>query len=254
MRKYGTQDIIARYAGDKPVLRRYAGSNLVWEPVAQDPSLLVHLKFDGNVDDAKGNTVTLYNPSDAIYVDGVNGQAIAMGNSETQSQRSYIGIASTEKLQSINSDFTIYYWIKAEPIANGRIFSNFNYIAGERGIDMQTLSDGRIYMYLNRQIPEEQTFIRSSEVVTGGALISPVDFNHFAWVRSGTTLRCYYNFAISNEITIPDINVSTQYEWLINRAGNARGKAIYDDFRIYNRALSDLEIQNLNDPLSRHIA
>ena len=243
MRYAGDKPVIDRFAGDKPVIRRYAGSNLVW---GSDPGLLVHLKFEGNVNDSKGNSVTLYNPTDAIYVDGVNGQAIAMGNSDTQSQRSYIGIASTEKLQSINSDFTISYWIKADPAVGGRIFSNFNYITGEMGIDMQTLSDGRIYMYLNRQIPEEQTFIRSSEVVAGGALVSPVDFNHFAWVRSGTTLMCYYNFAISNEITIPDINIATQYEWLINRAGNARGRAIYDDFRIYNRALSPQEIEDLN--------
>lgn len=244
MRKYGTRNIVNRYAGDKPVLRRYVGDVLVWEPTPIDTDLLIHLKFDGNVNDSSSymQSVSLLNPLDASYVNGDRRQAIHMGDNTTQANKANIEIATNLDLQSINDEWTIAYYIKCDRIASN-IFCTHNG-TDTQGIDITILSDGRSDLYLNRGIAEELDTLRSSGTSNNGQ-VDVNTFHHFAWVRSGTSVKCYYNFVQTNEKTIASLDLSSTNNWLINRRGNSRANATYDDFRVYKRALSDEEITAL---------
>lgn len=244
MRKAGSKDIIARYAGSSPVLRRYAGDNLVWAAVPPDPNLLLHLKFDGNVIDSspQKNIITVFNPSDAAYVDGVSGQAIALGNSETIADRSYLIIPTSGPLQNVSEGFTVSFWIRSQSGFSQNIFANYQ--GNGNGLDIQIHSSGRLMFYVGRYT-ENPMYLYSSNLVAGGAIVDPDQWNHFTYTYDGTRLTCYYNFVESNTMELPGILTDTTSEWRLNSRGSSISRCQYDDFRIYNRALSAAEVAAL---------
>ena len=246
MRKAGNKDVVARYAGDKPVLRRYAGSNLVWQKSEPDPGLLLHLKFDGNTDDSSiyKNEVDLINPEDAFYEEGPKGQAISLGNDSSHANKSWIKIPNTGLLSNISNSFTVSFWIKSDfgSGLSSYILSSYD-SSGGSGIRISSVTNGTLEILLYTEGNDPVTLRIST-----GSILDPNEFNHYIATYDGQFIKWYYNLEFINQLNVGELDVSASNDWRINAAPNDAGRQniILDDFRIYNRALSEPEILALN--------
>ena len=246
MRYSGNKPVIARFAGEKPILRRYAGSKLVWEATPSDPSLLLHLKFDGNVSDSSQykNEVTLVRPENTSYVTGVEGQAVKLFNGQAGNvNKSYLTFPNEGALAEIDTAFTVAFYLKAPAGSGLNPYILMNTSDTTSGFRIYPgSSDGKLQVWLFKENG-------TSEILRTGAnaRFNSSEFNHFAITYDGEALTWYYNFEPDTTADVELVDITGTADWRINSAATfvASQDITLDDFRIYNRALAAEEIERL---------
>ncbi len=208
--------------------------------------LIAHYKFDGNASDSSGNENN----------GAVNGAVLTsdrFGNSN--SAYSFDGISDYIKIESSGtlsvSKITVSSWIKLEQnIGNtqARIICRQNTNGGKESWGLEIFGNG-----YSSSTGNNLTF-HSGNGSDAKKLISPVNLEAGKWyhvvaVNDGNNQSIYINANLSS-VTPSTGNVYSSNNAPIHIGKTNPGNTFFfpgdiDDIRIYNRALSDSEIQEL---------
>lgn len=202
--------------------------------------LVLHYPFDGNANDAtgRGNDGSEY--GGVTYVAGKIGQAARFDG-----RNDFIRKDNPPILQELDAVFTVSFWIMPEGNQNSGVID----------IAQENRETWEIY-HRNQQVgfaqnwrrPESEEFPQS-EVFPHTASTPLNIWTHVALVYQNQQLVVYQNgtkLAEGGFSTNPIIDGSEWIEVGLNAAGGDEYfKGQIDEIRIYNRALTDSEIQLL---------
>lgn len=171
------------------------------------------------------NTGTLYGATLPTWVDGRYGKALSFDGVDN-----YVELANGQSIFGGKNVITVAFWIKPN-----RTQSGIHYI--EYGIGNSTFS-------LEGSVPGALFYINN---IGQGSMSIPVgQWSHIALVMDGTNSYRYQdgNVLGSNPFSSAINNVASVFD--IGGRGSTRSiDALFDEVRIYNRALSAGEISQL---------
>ena len=207
--------------------------------------LVAYYPFNGNANDASGNghngtvyggttmTTNRFGQANAAYdFDGSTG---------------YIGIPQNSVLNSLTTNFTLSAWIwQRESITNGY-----------RILDKETAGNGDGWSFdtyncidqTGNRLRLEGANANNSCNVPGETEYSLMQWHHVVATVSGTNGKVYLDGTLEGSGNAGNIPVNT-LDVYIGLAHPGRGSGFWfnghiDDVRIYNRTLSDSEVQQL---------
>lgn len=193
--------------------------------------LVAYFPFNGNANDSS--------------VNGNNGQVFGATLTQDRfghanSAYSFDGVDDymrTFDSQSLNitGNLTISAWIRTSSAANGPIiFSNMLEVSPHDGYSIRLTQAGKVY------------FLSGDQPLIGQQSVVSADWKHVAVVQSGTTASVYIDGALdlSGTVGVPttagvDQTIGASYSPYYFWDGDL------DDIRVYNRALTLAEIQQL---------
>ena len=203
-------------------------------------------KLDGNVNDASANALNGLAYGGGNYVTGVAGQ----GYQFIGDYGNYIQISNNAAMSSIGNEITVSYWIKKKLNDSGGTGPNrwhWYAKAWHSGIS----DDNKVGFAI-----ADSGFVANgaaSHAVTATSKLSLPD-NQWALVTqvfSNGVYKGYINgtLIVQETLSITTINSNPGLPILIGKQGDTccsdHLMAAMDDVRIYNRAISDAEIQQL---------
>jgi len=215
-------------------------NTVIQEPVFNDTSLIAHYKFDGNYNDSSGNNHHLTNNGSILRsIHAINGQLVEFDNTD------YLEFPSTINPYTIwngGTGITFAFWVKISSSSGN----------GSRLIDFQTSinNTGGILIAENGATNTGITiWVNGSQ----GALINlhftNNEWRHISFSVSTTGVWSVYingfNQNVSMTRNIPNITYNFRY---INKsvyAADGTWDGQMDDFRIYNKVLTQNEIRSL---------
>lgn len=198
----------------------------------------MHLAFDENEGDMSydawgPNDGTFFNA--AAFTEGRNGgYAVKLA----KSSKSYVelGKGAVSRLK----DFTIATWIKL-PGGKGRVFD----FGSGTGIFMIAAAG-------NSNLKYKITCAKGAFDFTVPMAWSATDWNHLVITQHGAEMKVYLNGELAGEgdnakLIYPEDMGETTQNWLGRSqwAQDAYCDHVYDDFRIYDRAISDDDVKTL---------
>lgn len=202
--------------------------------------LILHYPMDGNANDASGNLlhgtisggVTAYadrfgNPNGALKFNGTNGY-----------------IDAPDAVYFNGGDFTVSAWVR-----------EFSYKSWSRLFDFGNgQANNNVLLALSQGTngrPQGEVYLNTTSggTAASGATTIPLNaWTHIVFTYTSGTGRVYRNNAqiASGTITAPQNILRTlNYIARSNWSGDAYADAAFDDFRIYDRALTSMEIKSL---------
>lgn len=212
-----------------------------------DAGLIAHYPFNGNATDESGN-------GHDGTVNGATLSADRFGHANSayafDGTGSFIEVADSESLRLANTDYTISLWFeettrstshnhtlmakRSSGSQNGWLYT----LAG----DLAPNANGTIKYHLSGGY---DPFIASTATAPLGQWTHAV----IIYDHSAQTIRCYINGLLDSEhADMPSPNPSAAVNLIIGRDSASSNYGFHgsiDDIRIYNRALSDAEVQNL---------
>ena len=175
---------------------------------------------------------------------GYSGSALKLNGTSTSYATLPTGIVSTL------NDFTISSWVKMDALANWmRVFDFGTGITKYMFLSVQTGSAGSVRFAIKNG--------GSEQGMTYNFVIPLNTWTHFAITQSGNTCSMYINGALVATNTGVTIKPSTIGSTNQNYLGKSQWndpmfKGSIDGFKIYSRALSATEIQNItSNPVAR---
>lgn len=197
-------------------------------------SMLGYWKFDGNCSDYSGHGSTGLINGSAVY--GTNGASTDFSNANSISflnSSSYISFANQFGLQP-PSALTLSLWINlgSYPSAISYIAGNYDIAYQNRGFYFRLDSAYLSFIWGNGSTQTTTYFPITSIPLNSWTLLTAT------W--DGSNARLYRN---GTEISSATTSGSISYSGTVFYAGNFEGDM--DDLRLYDRALSDFEIQEL---------
>jgi len=208
--------------------------------------LVAHYKFDSNTNDSSnnGNNATLN--GSLTYVTGKNGQAIEIGSSDD-----YISVGNSIEL---NNNFSFSGWYK---LSNTATVPSWNSFFHTRGAYCEAGGSGLGVMYQNES--ETIRIYDASNCYGIGSITYPIATNtwfQFSITYDGSTVNSYINTTLIDSFSysgnLGNASASSDLPFIIgamyipsrnNLTYNWQGNI--DDVRVYNRALSSSEIQQI---------
>ncbi|MCH6202140.1 hypothetical protein MMU07_21360, partial [Aquiflexum sp. LQ15W] len=190
----------------------------------------------------KTNHLTLQNPSNSQWVDGVQGKALALdGSSNT-----FASIPHNSSLQ-ITNGLTIAAWVKPNLLHTGTIMSK----SAGNGFEFWFDRDGQLEFRLNRTNNGTTYRMRSNFNYRN----SLQDWIHVAATFDGSTCKIFVNGIEDRSVTYNPFGIGTTSGNLIVGALGTiqRWQGAMDELRLYNRPLSRQEINlamSNNQPLN----
>ncbi len=226
---------------------------LTGEPLAVDPSLVLHLPMDDRAanpivrDRTRTHHQTFSDPggnpnTEAHSTAGAVGRALAFDGVDDylrltpQSHKPYL---------AENRDFSILFWWKADgpdPALSLHFLGNYSPAANEESCFLCRTQGDRLYFRVEEYWPGGSRRVHESFANgTDGV------WHHYALVRQGETLRFHQDGGLSSADTdihntvglAPD---SQSIALGMLATGGAHSPGSLDDFRIYDRALSAEEV------------
>ncbi len=212
--------------------------------------LVAHWTFDdGSGTIAKdvsgnGNDGTLQ--GDPKWVAGKYGAALEFDGDD------FVDCGNQDMLNFGTGDWTITAWIKTTQIDRGTIFAN----GGDN-------SGGVRYTFATHEANDDRMTLTTDDNSTkvqaqGGTVVIDGQWYHVAAMREGTTISVYVNGVLDGTNTVPagyDLSGTSQHNALIGAISDAQDATgntlekfyigIIDDERIYNHALTEVEIQTV---------
>ncbi|WP_353572746.1 LamG domain-containing protein [Candidatus Albibeggiatoa sp. nov. BB20] len=231
------------------VLTSFLGFVAVGNAVADlNDGLVAYYPFDGNAEDASGNGNDGTEYGDLSYVTGQIGQAV-----QFDGQDHHINIGNLLKNQC---QFTFSIWINIDKIEIDR--PEYFGIFGQQDFSYPfAFNDYNFYVGNNQNY---RSFGSSSHWGDGkyfdSRVIHPLSTNEWHLITQtydGNILSQFDNGILVNSIEVQDKCIDNDFDFLIGRTAAYPGylytsnfSGLADDFRIYNRALSNTEIQQLH--------
>ena len=207
--------------------------------------LVAYYPFDGNLNDLSGNGNTA-NAHGGGYSTGVSNQSFACNGTSD-----YIQIPDNSAWDFSNN-FSISFWSK---INNAEAKSK-TFITQSNG---SAKSNSSIYLgYSYEGIGSSDFYIANSNgrdwlyhTHTSAGLVNDLKYHHYSYLKEGDSYSIYIDGALKSTAALPnnfqvynssrDIYVCTQeHEPYANY-----GEINIDELRVYNRAISTSEIQQL---------
>lgn len=204
--------------------------NLFFNQIATDTTekLLVHYQFNGDVSDASGNELDgeitdaqfvsnrYAQPNSALAFDGVNDHVL-IGNQ-----------------LELYQNYTISFWVTKTQSSS----EIENIVDRENGITIYTFDGGLFFSIFNGTNWEEQ----------GWRTINLQEWTQFTFSVSGKTVRFYKNGLFEFEFTFSSFMRQNSNPYYL---GAYRGNYDFfqgslDDFRVYNYALTDSDVESLH--------
>jgi len=196
-------------------------------PSDADPSAVARYKFNGDVTDSWGKNDGTDNTS-AGYVTGVFGKAKSFDGSDD-----YVSVSDDGSL-NLKEGHGLSCWVNADDLRNDwrgilTKASSYEIIVGS--------TDGSVRF---------QVYDGSSFYTTKDIAIDTGNWYHLIHTFDGSTLRAYVNGSLKDEVTGAACQNNTEP---FNIGYNSRNTAYFDgsidDVRIYNRALTPVEVEQL---------
>jgi uncharacterized repeat protein (TIGR02543 family) len=198
--------------------------------------LLACYPFDGNANDGSGNGKDGIENGNIQYVQGISGNALNI-----QTEGDYVEIPKGNNINLNTPNKSISVWFKA-----GTLFNEYNQI-----LDKTSSSD----YALNIFVSNGNYYLRFG--VHGGSKgynfimtpVLPYTWYHTVVVKAENQIILYLNGSEINSIKVS--NITTKNNSLIVGSGGSPYDSGYsfkgpiDELRIYNRVLTDSEIQTL---------
>jgi formylglycine-generating enzyme required for sulfatase activity len=209
--------------------------------------LVAEYLFNGNALDTAGTNNGTVNGA-TLVADRFGNLAKAYSFNGTSS---YIELPKVQNLYNLTGDYSVSCWINSTQAADQHILA-LNYYAGT-----STIGNGIAAAYLTSadNLGSDFYIANLQNQCLSTSAIAQGQYYHFVAERSGTTLKCYANGQLLSSTTVsPD-----PIQWSTFTGRNTIGiffhpttnvsyypfKGIIDDVRIYNRALSAIEITAL---------
>ncbi len=233
------------------VQANYAAGPQKEGPVPIDPGtdgLMLHLPLDtasrGTTKDSSGNGIDGTVVGDPTFVEGVDILAISLDGIDD-----YVDCGNPGILDFGTGDFTISAWINITAIERGTVYAKGGDNSGGVRYTLAMAEENDNKMTLTTDDDSTKVQAKGETVVNDGA------WHHVVGMRSGTDLLVYVDGVLDGTNTVPegyDLSGTSQANALIGAitdASDATGATLekffagaIDDLRIYNRALSALEV------------
>jgi len=208
-----------------------------------DDSLVLYYPFNGNADDQSGNGINGIVTGATIATDRKGNEHSAYyfdGNS-------YITVEADDSVLNVNTQgFTLSFWVKPD---EGQSLSSAPVVSYGYG-----RSGGYGIAYWEQYGMFRTDFYDYSWT---GKNVSVDEWDDYVWYMytityDGTTLKAYVYGVLINETTATYYPATPQGSYRLrfgadSSSANAFFKGYLDDIRIYNKALTDLEIANLSE-------
>ncbi len=201
------------------------------EAIDINTGLAAYYPFDGNANDAsgKGNHGTVNGPVLTADRLGVSGKAYQFDGSDD-----YIRTTDSSSL-NLTGDLSISAWIRPTRRGdNAILFSNMLEVSPHSGYQLRFIPSGGI------------RFMSGSQSVFGNRVVPLNTWTRVTATLSGTTARVYINnvLDLAGTVGVPttssvDQTIGSSYSPFYFYQGGM------DDLRVYNRALSFSEVQQL---------
>ena len=207
------------------------GLILVSTAGAADPSLVAWYRFDGDASDSSGNNLHGTEMGNPTYDAGVFGQAINLDG-----DGDYVDCGDPVEFD-ITDFITFTFWIKVNAFDRG-----WNTVLS-RGDDSWRSSRAGTNNFMEAAVGGT-----SGNYTYGVTPVDDGEWHHVGWVYDGTMNYLYLDGEIdATEENSGQITVST-YPLYIGDNSQATGRfwnGLIDDVMIYNRALTQEEIQDV---------
>jgi len=198
--------------------------------ISQPPKGLVsHWRFDGNVLDSVGNNDGTIN-GNPQFVQGVSGQALSFDGVDD-----YVRVANSTVNVATTKEFSLSAWV--ERTDNGGDNSVLTLLGGNQS--RFDLTNGPTYIY------QDDSGRYHINRLSGTTLDD--QWHHVVWVISNSVFYGYVDGVLVGQANIPNPNTGSfgQLDFATAQGSSQNLKGLIDEARIYNRALSQQEIQNL---------
>ncbi|MDM8519959.1 FG-GAP-like repeat-containing protein [Anaerolineales bacterium HSG6] len=208
--------------------------------------------FDGNANDGSGNENNGTLQSGVSFVDGKIGKAASFDGGDN----AYIRIPHNAT-QKFDDQFSVTGWVSTSG-NGGTIFNKYSWAAadgGGKGFGVSS-SDDLFNSASGSAISAHARFNTSyiGEEQNWPVYQIPVgQFHYFAVTYNDSQIKLYVNAELKSEKTIPfATTLDNSYDMLIGagfvddgQTVIAKTEGLIDDLRIYNRALSEAEVNQL---------
>jgi hypothetical protein len=207
--------------------------------------LVAHWSFDDGsgtiAQDLSGNGNDGTLQGDPQWVAGKYGSALEFDGDD------FVDCGNQDVLNFGTGDWTITAWIKTTQTDRGTIFANGGDNSGGVRFTLATheANDDRMTLTTDDDSTKAQAL--------GGTVVIDGQWYHVAAMREGTTISVYVNGVLDGTNTVPagyDLSGTSQHNSLIGAmTSHTDGSLIkyyvgvIDDERIYNHALTEVEIQ-----------
>ncbi|MGL5890151.1 MAG: LamG-like jellyroll fold domain-containing protein, partial [Bacteroidia bacterium] len=213
-------------------------------------SLNAHYSFNGNLNDLSGNSNHITSASGNYTADrfGASGSAYLLDGINDSL------VIPVPQFAPIQGDFTISFWYKTNTSAIMNLFSSKQSASDTTdNFEIQLNSHNTYYQEYYKQL-WYQTFVywngtgQGANAVAEGApgFFTKGEWSHFVITRNVDTLRIYRNHSLYtlslNNTFAGTLGDATD---LIFSAAPFRFKGAIDEMRLYNRGLSQVEIDKL---------
>ncbi|TXL13492.1 hypothetical protein BMR06_16780, partial [Methylococcaceae bacterium HT5] len=210
--------------------------------------LVAYYQFDNNASDSSGNGNDGVERGGITYTDGVQGQAVKFDGVDD-----YIYVNHDESL-NVSRDFSISFWIYRatdngiqDVLVKGRDCSNhymFNASGSNAGSRGQAFNVGNGYSWCDG--------------VSVSASFPINEWHHVTGIIDNTNgvIKYYLDGELASEKSIPPYSTTNSYPLIMGRHFTSRDghsgiykyqfKGMIDEVRIYERALSETEIQEVH--------
>ena len=201
--------------------------------IAGDPDLAGHWRLD----EGAGNTAldSSANGNDGTWSGGLTPVAGFLGNGlDFDGQSGVVEVPASPSLDSLTT-VTMTAWIRHTTSGGWRSI-----------VDKRDNSNDGFDLYINNQ---SRLFIRINDTTLSGSLtVADGNWHHVAGVYDGSTMRLYVDGVADGTRNIGAVSLSTTAPLLLGE-NYARGNSFYagtlDDVRVYSRALTAVEIDDL---------
>lgn len=235
----------------------------VWaeEPLAQESpqaalldSQEIALKFEGNLEDASGNNISVSSPGNVSYAEGISGQALSLDG------KTYLDLGTSEKLQP--AELTVSFWLKATKALSGEHIIMWNKPSGAwdgEGWYISCLNDNRPLVL---SVGAASKHLKEFEVAASRAEFFPVgEWVHVAITYSSETEEAVF-YRNGQAVTTTSVGKNqgsgkltpvgngTDHKYLgFNSPGYNGGFAYLDldEYEIYSSAATAEQVKALYD-------
>ncbi|MGG3887955.1 LamG domain-containing protein [Metabacillus fastidiosus] len=206
----------------------------------------MYLAFDNNINDnsGNGNNGTLLNLGNISYVTGKVGNAIQFKGTDAPAQ---VKIANNSTIQ-FNDKLTVAYWLRIDNSKGQEGNYGHHVDPGIQSVFAKDSDNTGLFniLYMNSSTSGNLGFHNTSSVSVS---ITKSQWIHLSFVIDHNKIRKYVNGELAEEKTIPPANftISNTKDLYIGYQGNG-WYPLYgtlDDFRMYKRALTDIDILGL---------